>query len=483
MTLPSEGINPWRVAPAPGGHSAPPAKASPAHLPDLKVNPGESLSPAKQPASGGKEFKAFGDDGMTFLDLVDVVNPLQHIPVVSTLYRDLTGDTLDPAPRIMGGTLFMGPIGLVASVANVMVEHNTGKDMGGHVLAYFRDDAEPLTTRTAAATPAAAGTDGTDPVTAWAAEQNAFYRDGQNTGDPVTAWAAGQQAFYRGQTNQAAAQTATADPVSDWAQAQHAYYRGDAPKGSAPTIQTAQAAGPVAAGTDGVDVTQWAAQQVAHYHSSGTANQTTDTVSQWARSQNAYYRAGAEPGAVQTASNHDAAPSAAGTDGLNVSQWAAGQVAYYQDDATPATAADPVSAWAARQTAFYQDNDRAAPRAASQTDSVQTARATAARPDGAEDVSAWARDQLAWVMGDRAKEVAALPSAAPASGSTRDRDDAPVGRNINAASNTANASGAVADGGGWFRDNMVQGWTRYQAAQRLAEPGYRPDLGLAAGTR
>ena len=114
---------------------------------------------------------------------------------------------------------------------------------------------------------------------------------------------------------------------------------------------------------------------------------------------------------------------------------------------------------------------------------TRRARATAARPDGAEDVSAWARDQLAWVMGDRAKEVAALPSAAPASGSTRDRDDAPVGRNINAASNTANASGAVADGGGWFRDNMVQGWTRYQAAQRLAEPGYRPDLGLAAGTR
>ena len=85
-------------------------------------------------------------------------------------------------------------------------------------------------------------------------------------------------------------------------------------------------------------------------------------------------------------------------------------------------------------------------------------------------------------MGDRAKEVAALPSA-PVSGSTRDRNDETDGRRINADSNTANASGAVADGGGWFRDNMVQGWTRYQAAQRLAEPGYRPDLGLAAGTR
>lgn len=477
MTLPSEGINPWRVAPAPGGHSASPAKTSPAHLPDLKVNPGESLAPSKEAADGGKEFKAFGDDGVTFLDLVDIINPLQHIPVVSTLYRDLTGDTLDPAPRIMGSTLFMGPVGLVASVANVMVEHNTGKDMGGHVLAYFRDDAEPLTTKTAAVAPAAAGTDGTDPVTQWAAEQNAFYRNGQHTDDPVTAWAAGQQAFYRGQTNQAAAQTTSADPVSDWAQAQHAYYRG-----GAATTQIAEAAGPAAAGTDGVDVTQWAAQQVAHYHGDGTADQTTDTVSRWARSQNAYYRAGAETSTVQTASNHDAVPSAAGTDGLNVSQWAAGQVADYRGDATPASAADPVSAWAARQTAFYQDNDRAAPKAAPHPHSGQTARATAPHPDSAEDVSAWARDQLAWVVGDRAKEVAALPSA-PVSGSTRDRNDETDGRRINADSNTANASGAVADGGGWFRDNMVQGWTRYQAAQRLAEPGYRPDLGLAAGTR
>ncbi|MEQ8805330.1 MAG: hypothetical protein RIE16_06105, partial [Rhodospirillales bacterium] len=162
MTLPSEGINPWRVAPAPGGTGALPAKHTPAQLPDLKLGRGNALDAPDKSADGGpasgKEFKAFGDDGLTFWDLVDVINPLQHIPVVSTLYREMTDDTLDPAPRIMGGTLFMGPIGLVASSANVMIEHNTGKDMGSHVLAYFRDDAQPLTTKTAAAAPAAAGT-------------------------------------------------------------------------------------------------------------------------------------------------------------------------------------------------------------------------------------------------------------------------------------------------------------------------------------
>ena len=87
------------------------------------------------------------------------------------------------------------------------------------------------------------------------------------------------------------------------------------------------------------------------------------------------------------------------------------------------------------------------------------------------DVTTWARDQLAWVMGDRAREVAALPAAAPGADQTPAQDK------------SDRANGAVAQGGGWFRDNMVQGWSRYQAAQRLAEPGYRPDLNMADNGR
>ena len=430
MTLPSEGINPWRAAPASGGSGALPAKHSPAQLPDLKLGQGAALNDGRESADGGKDFKAFGDDGFTFWDLVDVVNPLQHIPVVSTLYREMTDDTLDPAPRVMGGTLFMGPIGLVASVANVMVEHNTGKDMGSHVMAYFRDDAAPLSTKTAAAQPAAAGTDGADPVTQWAAEQTAFYAAGQPAADPVSQWAAGQTAFYRGQDGAA---TAAADPVSQWARSQHAYYQ------ETPDTQLADA-GPVAAGTDGVDVTAWAAQQTA------------------------YYRAGQ-------------APATAGTDGMDVTAWAARQVAYYQGGETaPASAVDPVAAWAQRQTAYYRTG--AEPGRAPSVLTAQTARtaqtAQAAQAAAADDVSAWARDQLAWVMGDRAKELASLPDTQPRT---------PVARRDDGAPDDPEAPGTVAEGGGWFRENMVQGWSRYQAAQRLAEPGYRPDLDMTAGDR
>ncbi len=97
-----------------------------------------------------KEFMPFGDDGLTFLDFLDIINPLQHIPIVSTIYRYLTGDELSPASRIAGGALYGGIIGAAVSVANVIVEYASGKDMGEHVLSLFVDDkaAETLTAGT-----------------------------------------------------------------------------------------------------------------------------------------------------------------------------------------------------------------------------------------------------------------------------------------------------------------------------------------------
>ena len=62
--------------------------------------------------------RLFGADGFQFRDLLDLVNPLQHIPLVGNLYRRMTGDVLDPAIRIAGGALFGGPVGAgLAAVA------------------------------------------------------------------------------------------------------------------------------------------------------------------------------------------------------------------------------------------------------------------------------------------------------------------------------------------------------------------------------
>ena len=71
----------------------------------------------------------FGDDGFTFGDLIDIVNPLQHIPVVSNIYRSITGDTIAPAMEIAGGALFGGPLGALFSVASVVVTNLNTNDI------------------------------------------------------------------------------------------------------------------------------------------------------------------------------------------------------------------------------------------------------------------------------------------------------------------------------------------------------------------
>ena len=85
----------------------------------------------------------FGDDGCGFDDLLDLINPLQHIPIVSTAYRALTGDDIAPGVRLMGGALFGGPIGLASAIVSTAVEGATGKDVGESVLALFSGDDDP----------------------------------------------------------------------------------------------------------------------------------------------------------------------------------------------------------------------------------------------------------------------------------------------------------------------------------------------------
>lgn len=105
------------------------------HIRASQAEKGASNSSNSSPA--GVDLKPFGEDGLTFGDILDVINPLQYIPVISTIYRNLTGDELSPAARIAGGALFGGPIGLVAGVANTAVLAFSGKDIGESIVAAF----------------------------------------------------------------------------------------------------------------------------------------------------------------------------------------------------------------------------------------------------------------------------------------------------------------------------------------------------------
>ncbi len=110
---------------------------------DLPPRPARTEGDAAT-AKPGKPL--FGDDGFTFSDFLDIINPLQHIPSVNTVYRAVTGDKIDPGSRLAGGGLFGGPIGLVASLVSGMVEESTGKDPGEHALAALGIDLGPAAT-------------------------------------------------------------------------------------------------------------------------------------------------------------------------------------------------------------------------------------------------------------------------------------------------------------------------------------------------
>ena len=104
----------------------------------MSISPTTPVDSIPQNAPDSKaETALFGAGGFGFKALVDTLNPLQHLPLVSAVYRESTGEGIGAIPRLLGGGLFGGLIGLIGSAINLVVEGLTGKDIGGHVVAAF----------------------------------------------------------------------------------------------------------------------------------------------------------------------------------------------------------------------------------------------------------------------------------------------------------------------------------------------------------
>ena len=105
-----------------------------ASRPALQPSPIRAQHPETDKPSGIWETGSF-----SFRDILDAINPLQHIPIISTIYRKLTGDQMGYASRIAGDTLFGGVFGsfisgAISAIANVFVDALTGKDIGEHMI-------------------------------------------------------------------------------------------------------------------------------------------------------------------------------------------------------------------------------------------------------------------------------------------------------------------------------------------------------------
>lgn len=122
------------------GQKKPPAGASFKDMAAAKAAPAESAPPSA-PASAPVEHSAFYN---FFKGVFDIINPLQHIPVVGALYRHITGDEPAPMARLAGDTLYGGPLGAAVGFADIALKKATGRDIGETAFAML-DTGKPAT--------------------------------------------------------------------------------------------------------------------------------------------------------------------------------------------------------------------------------------------------------------------------------------------------------------------------------------------------
>lgn len=113
------------------------AKVADEQARDLEANPPTT------PAKPAKHFALWEQEEFGFRDIVDIINPLQHIPIVATLYRNMTGEKIGAVARVVGGALWGRLGGFVSGLVNTVVDWFTGKDIGDHIYsALFGDPNE-----------------------------------------------------------------------------------------------------------------------------------------------------------------------------------------------------------------------------------------------------------------------------------------------------------------------------------------------------
>src|SRR3954469_9938356 len=128
---------------------------------------------ARQPAPDPKGL--FGEEGFTFKDALDIINPLQQLPIIGSIYRELTGDTIKPGARLIGGGIYgLGISGVVSAALSNAIEHDTGKDPGALALAMIKGESL-ADMRTAQAA-----------KTATQLAQNVYYAGGADPIDPTS---------------------------------------------------------------------------------------------------------------------------------------------------------------------------------------------------------------------------------------------------------------------------------------------------------
>ncbi|WP_299444199.1 hypothetical protein [uncultured Rhodospira sp.] len=103
---------------------------------------GPTYRVAPRPVYEGQPYYTFDEvvEQFSFWDLLDIINPLQHIPIIGSIYREITGDEIKSYAQVAGSALYGGGIGALAGIATMVVTESTGKEPAQLVLAAFTGD-------------------------------------------------------------------------------------------------------------------------------------------------------------------------------------------------------------------------------------------------------------------------------------------------------------------------------------------------------
>jgi len=117
-----------------------------------KIPPSDTVQALTNQSPGNSAITA---PSLSFSELLDIINPLHHLPVVGNFYRNMTGDDLSPVARVAGGTLYGGALGGLSSLAFAAIEEHSGQNTAQAVQIaasshadYYNFDDDPRTAGT-----------------------------------------------------------------------------------------------------------------------------------------------------------------------------------------------------------------------------------------------------------------------------------------------------------------------------------------------
>jgi hypothetical protein len=125
-------------------------------LPTTPHRNADTASRVVEAVSSEKTQFGASDEGMSFDDVRNVVNPLHHIPIVSTIYQAVSGAKIGIGPRMIAAAVLGGPAGLILAGISAFIEEMSGGTIAEHAVALFdglTGDGEPAPANMIAAVP------------------------------------------------------------------------------------------------------------------------------------------------------------------------------------------------------------------------------------------------------------------------------------------------------------------------------------------